>query len=156
MDTATGVITLLIAIIVMIIGLATFLFSVFSSWNRKQTEGMSDIRNDMSDIRNDMSDIRNDMSGIRNDMSGIRNELTNLRIEFKDDINQLESRLSAEINRVETRLGAEIAEARLDTKALEARVFYLATDQKQPPLETNDLHEAQGPIRRNRTPVTLP
>ena len=149
MDTATGVITLLIAIIVMIIGLATFLFSVFSSWNRKQTEGMSDIRNDMSDIRNDMS-------GIRNDMSGIRNELTNLRIEFKDDINQLESRLSAEINRVETRLGAEIAEARLDTKALEARVFYLATDQKQPPLETNDLHEAQGPIRRNRTPVTLP
>lgn len=136
--------------LVMVIALGAFLSSQLSSrikavdsmLTKAETTLTTQINHVESSVNQRIDDVENRLSA----------EISRVESSVNQRIDDAENRLSAEISRVETGLRAEIIEARLDTKALEARVFYLATNQKQPPLNTPDLHAAQFPTRAKQAP----
>ena len=158
--------------LVMVIALGAFLSSQLSSrikavdsmLTKAETTLTTQINHVESSVNQRIDDVENRLSAEISRVESSVNqriddvgdrlsaEISRVESSVNQRIDDAENRLSAEISRVETGLRAEIIEARLDTKALEARVFYLATNQKQPPLNTPDLHAAQFPTRAKQAP----
>ena len=155
-----------ISLLSMVIALGAFLYLVFGGVTKALRVDIASLKTDLSAQKTDLSaQIGRVETNLDHRMDQLTERINQVDTSLTERINQVDTNsnqnlarvdntLTARLDRVEgslQRVEADLTDLRLDTKALETRVFYLATNQKQPPLESDDLTANQMPAR-NKIP----
>lgn len=175
MEVLTGVIVIVVAIFAAAISLG----ALMGTWNKSTKETLESsittltnyMTRQFADLQANSNRIEHTLTARINEVAtghtermnrvetGLTDRINQVETGLTEKIDRLENQFKADHRRLETDIRADIKtlekEFRADIKALDARVFYLGTNQKQPPLAVDDLHAAQFPVRHKVAEVAL-